>query len=65
MSTQQLSIAITGAGGAGVISCGELLLQAWARDGGRGLLFDLDGVLIDSLASIHACFNHALRRLLK
>lgn len=33
-----LSIAITGAGGAGVISCGELLLQAWAREGGRGLL---------------------------
>lgn len=33
------------------------------RDGVRGLLFDLDGVLIDSLASIHACFNHALRRL--
>ncbi len=38
MSTQHLSIAITGAGGAGVISCGELLLQAWAREGGRGLL---------------------------
>lgn len=38
MSTQQLSIAITGAGGAGVISVGELLLQAWARQGGRGLL---------------------------
>ena len=38
MSKQQLSIAITGAGGAGVISCGELLLQAWARQGGRGLL---------------------------
>jgi 2-oxoglutarate ferredoxin oxidoreductase subunit alpha len=38
MTTQQLSIAITGAGGAGVISCGELLLQAWARLGGRGLL---------------------------
>ena len=38
MSKQQLSIAITGAGGAGVISCGELLLQAWARKGGRGLL---------------------------
>ena len=38
MSTKQLSIAITGAGGAGVISCGELLLQAWARQGGRGLL---------------------------
>jgi 2-oxoglutarate ferredoxin oxidoreductase subunit alpha len=38
MSTKQLSIAITGAGGAGVISCGELLLQAWARLGGRGLL---------------------------
>jgi 2-oxoglutarate ferredoxin oxidoreductase subunit alpha len=34
----QLSIAITGAGGAGVISCGELLLNAWARLGGRGLL---------------------------
>jgi 2-oxoglutarate ferredoxin oxidoreductase subunit alpha len=38
MSQGQLSIAITGAGGAGVISCGELLLQAWARQGGRGLL---------------------------
>ncbi|MBP6700480.1 MAG: 2-oxoacid:acceptor oxidoreductase subunit alpha [Halioglobus sp.] len=38
MSTSYLSIAITGAGGAGVISCGELLLQAWAREGGRGLL---------------------------
>lgn len=38
MSTQELSIAITGAGGAGVISCGELLLQAWARRGGRGFL---------------------------
>jgi 2-oxoglutarate ferredoxin oxidoreductase subunit alpha len=34
----QLSLAITGAGGAGVISCGELLLQAWSRLGGRGLL---------------------------
>lgn len=33
-----MSIAITGAGGAGVISCGELLLNAWARLGGRGLL---------------------------
>ncbi len=38
MSRQHLSLAITGAGGAGVISCGELLLQAWARQGGRGLL---------------------------
>ena len=38
MSNQSLSIAITGAGGAGVISCGELLLKAWAREGGRGLL---------------------------
>jgi len=38
MSKRHLSIAITGAGGAGVISCGELLLQAWAREGGRGLL---------------------------
>lgn len=38
MSQTDLSIAITGAGGAGVISCGELLLQAWARKGGRGLL---------------------------
>jgi 2-oxoglutarate ferredoxin oxidoreductase subunit alpha len=36
MST--LSIAITGAGGAGVISCGDLLLRAWASGGGRGLL---------------------------
>ena len=38
MVGKHLSIAITGAGGAGVISCGELLLQAWARLGGRGLL---------------------------
>lgn len=38
MTQKELSIAITGAGGAGVISCGELLLQAWARTGGRGLL---------------------------
>jgi 2-oxoglutarate/2-oxoacid ferredoxin oxidoreductase subunit alpha len=38
MSNHHLSIAITGAGGAGVISCGELLLQAWGREGGRGLL---------------------------
>lgn len=38
MEHNELSIAITGAGGAGVISCGELLLQAWARSGGRGLL---------------------------
>lgn len=26
----------------------------------RGVIFDLDGVLIDSLASIGACFDHAL-----
>jgi len=38
MGTKELSIAITGAGGAGVISCGELLLQAWAQQGGCGLL---------------------------
>lgn len=38
MAQQQLAIAITGAGGAGVISVGELLLQAWAQGGGRGLL---------------------------
>jgi 2-oxoglutarate ferredoxin oxidoreductase subunit alpha len=38
MSVKQLSIAITGAGGAGVISCGELLLQAWGRQSGRGFL---------------------------
>lgn len=38
MEHSELTIAITGAGGAGVISCGELLLQAWARAGGRGLL---------------------------
>lgn len=29
----------------------------------RGLLFDLDGVLIDSLPSILACMNHTLERL--
>ncbi len=38
MSDNQLAIAITGAGGAGVISCGELLLKAWSRAGGYGLL---------------------------
>jgi 2-oxoglutarate ferredoxin oxidoreductase subunit alpha len=38
MTASELSIAITGAGGAGVISVGELLLQAWAALGGRGLL---------------------------
>lgn len=38
MSASELSLAITGAGGAGVISVGELLLQAWAAEGGRGLL---------------------------
>lgn len=38
MSDTSLSIAITGAGGAGVISCGDLLLRAWARQGGRGML---------------------------
>ncbi len=38
MSRLSLSIAIAGAGGSGVISCGELLLRAWARDGGHGLL---------------------------
>lgn len=26
----------------------------------RGVIFDLDGVLVDSLASIGACFDHAL-----
>lgn len=29
----------------------------------RGLVFDLDGVLVDSLPSIAACLNEALRRL--
>ncbi len=38
MGQKNLSIAITGAGGAGVISCGDLLLQAWGSAGGRGLL---------------------------
>ena len=38
MTAREFSLAITGAGGAGVISVGELLLQAWARAGGRGLL---------------------------
>lgn len=38
MTQTELSLAITGAGGAGVISVGELLLQAWAQEGGRGLL---------------------------
>jgi 2-oxoglutarate ferredoxin oxidoreductase subunit alpha len=38
MAATEFSLAITGAGGAGVISVGELLLQAWAAAGGRGLL---------------------------
>ncbi len=38
MADGQLAVAITGAGGAGVISCGELLLQARASEGGFGLL---------------------------
>jgi 2-oxoglutarate ferredoxin oxidoreductase subunit alpha len=38
MQETQLAVAITGAGGAGVISCGELLLQARASEGGYGLL---------------------------
>jgi 2-oxoglutarate ferredoxin oxidoreductase subunit alpha len=38
MTEREFSLAITGAGGAGVISVGELLLRAWARAGGRGLL---------------------------
>ena len=38
MTVSELSIAVTGAGGAGVISVGELLLQSWAASGGRGLL---------------------------
>lgn len=38
MPEPSLAIAITGAGGAGVISCGELLLRAWASAGGRGLM---------------------------
>ncbi|MDJ0878433.1 MAG: 2-oxoacid:acceptor oxidoreductase subunit alpha [Halieaceae bacterium] len=38
MTRDGLSIAITGAGGAGAISCGEMLLRAWAAAGGRGLL---------------------------
>jgi 2-oxoglutarate ferredoxin oxidoreductase subunit alpha len=38
MSGNNLAIAICGAGGAGAISTGELLLQGWARAGGYGLL---------------------------
>lgn len=38
MNEKQLAIAITGAGGAGVISSGELILQAWAQQGGRGFM---------------------------
>lgn len=34
-------------------------IMAWLR----GLLFDLDGVLVDSLPSIAACMNHALEAL--
>lgn len=29
----------------------------------RGILFDMDGVLVDSIPSIHACLNHALDRM--
>ncbi|WP_414980042.1 2-oxoacid:acceptor oxidoreductase family protein [Congregibacter sp.] len=38
MHQDEFSLAITGSGGAGVMSVGELLLQAWAEAGGRGLL---------------------------
>jgi len=38
MAERDFSLAITGSGGAGVISVGELLLLAWAQAGGRGLL---------------------------
>ncbi|EED31664.1 pyruvate flavodoxin/ferredoxin oxidoreductase domain protein [gamma proteobacterium NOR5-3] len=38
MLQDEFSLAITGSGGAGVMSVGELLLQAWAEEGGRGLL---------------------------
>ncbi len=38
MAESVLRLAITGAGGAGAISCGEMLLRAWAANGGRGLL---------------------------
>lgn len=38
MFQNEFSLAITGSGGAGVMSVGELLLQAWAEEGGRGLL---------------------------
>ncbi|WOJ92152.1 2-oxoacid:acceptor oxidoreductase subunit alpha [Congregibacter variabilis] len=38
MLLDEFSLAITGSGGAGVMSVGELLLQAWAEEGGRGLL---------------------------
>ena len=38
MTESVLRIAITGAGGVGAISCGEMLLRAWAASGGRGLL---------------------------
>lgn len=36
------------------------MLDRRIMPGLRGLLFDLDGVLIDSLPSIAACMNHAL-----
>lgn len=38
MTESVLRIAITGAGGAGAISCGEMLLRAWAATGGRGVM---------------------------
>jgi 2-oxoglutarate ferredoxin oxidoreductase subunit alpha len=38
MTPDRFSIAVTGSGGSGVISCGELLLRSWAGSGGRGFL---------------------------
>ena len=38
MPSENLNIAITGAGGSGAVSCGQTLLRSWAAAGGRGVL---------------------------
>jgi 2-oxoglutarate ferredoxin oxidoreductase subunit alpha len=61
MQKHELSLAVTGAGGAGVMSVGELLLQAWAAEGGRGLLRKAFGPQIrgGEAASLLKLSNHS------
>lgn len=61
MPKHELSLAVTGAGGAGVMSVGELLLQAWAAEGGRGLLRKAFGPQIrgGEAASLLKLSNHS------